>query len=220
MLELPQLQCDESTHDKDTPVRDPLQIWFDRWTAANATSPAYFRDGASAQIVFVRDELAELIWRDVPYAERASEGDPQSNCKVTGYVIGEHRSLGVRLPIYLFARADLGIQFVMRGNGTDWRLSVMSERPTESDLFPYLFHTTPPIEPEYTGNQLAAAYFKGFPTDCIFGYHCEDPRRWSACLDQPSLWTVIFLCMRSAGAIQPKAWRTREAHLRALIETT
>jgi len=200
-------------------VREPLQIWFDKWTDEYANSLAYFRDKANEQIMFVRNELAALVWAGVPYSKLESEGDPRSDCKVSAYVIGEHRSKSVRLPIYLFERTDLGLQFVMRGNGRDWRLSVTSERTIESDLFPCLFFTTPPIEPEYTGNELAECYFDGFPPDRIFGYHSENPRQWSACiLNQQALWTVVFLCMRSVGAIQPQVWITRESHQRALDE--
>lgn len=205
-------------HAKDITVREPLQIWFDKWTAEYANSLAYFRDRASEQIMFVRNEIAALVWTGVPYRE--SEGASQGqSCKVSAYVIGEHRSKSVRLPIYLFERTDLGLQLVMRGNGRDWRLSVASEQPIESDLFPCLFFTTPPPEPEYTGDELAECYFDGFPPDRIFGYHSENSRRWSACLlSQQALWTVIFLCMRSVGAIQPQVWLTRESHQRMLDE--
>jgi hypothetical protein len=192
-------------NDKDSIVREPLQIWFDNWRAEYDSSTLYFKNAASEQIMFVRDVLAPLFWAGVPYSELASEGEPRGDCKITGFVIGEHRSKSVRLPVYLLERTDLGLQFVMRGNFHDWKLSVTSERPIESDLFPYLFHTTPPIDPEYTGNELASVYFEGFPEDRIFGYHYDNHRRWSACLNQRNLWTVIFLCMHSAGAIRPLA---------------
>jgi len=193
-------------------MREPLQIWFDKWRAEHADFPAYLR--VSEQIKFIRDELSALVWAGVPFT-----GDPWCALDlcdrgITPHVIGEipkSSSLSVRLPICLFERADLGIQLVMRWYGGGWLLSVMSEHPVESDLLPCLFHTTPPIEPEYTGNELAPVCFEGFPRDRIFGYHCENPRRWSACLpSQQVLWTVIFLCMRSVGAILPQAWATRK----------
>jgi hypothetical protein len=199
-------------------MKQPIQAWFDKWLAEHEGSDLYYKDAASAQVQLVRDTLAALVWADVPYWKRANEGEPRTDCKVTGYVISEHRSKSVRLPVYLFERADLGIRFVLRNNFYDWKLSVMSENPIQSDLFPYLFHTTPPIEREYTGDELAHVYFEGFPKDLIFGYHGADPRRWSASLGDRALWTTILLCMRSVGGVKPMAWHTRESHCKALDE--
>ncbi len=182
-------------------MRIPLRIWFDEWTKEYGSSTYSLRDGASAQVMLVRDQLAPLVWADVPYEDRDREGEPRGDCAITVHVVGEHHSKSVRLPVYSFERPDLGIQMVLRGNFYDWKLSVVSEQPIESDLFRYLFRTTPPA----TGHDddLSPSCFEGFPRDRIFGHHCEDPRRWSACLSERALWTTVLLCMRCVGAISP-----------------
>jgi hypothetical protein len=184
-------------------MKEFLQSWFDKWLL-DSDSKLLWKERALAQILFVRDEISALIWAGVPYEKLANEGAPRNNVKITGYVIGEHRSKSVRLPVYLLERPDLGIRIVLRGNFSDWKLSVVSERPIRSDLFPYLFHTMPPVGRGYTGNELSPVFFEGFPADLIFGYQEVDPRRWSASLgSREQLWTTILLCMRSVGAIQP-----------------
>lgn len=191
-------------------MKKPLQIWFDAWLAEHKDSRLFAIDAAQRQIMYVRDELSQLVWAGVSYDDLPIEGGPRGDCKVTAYVIGEHRSKSVRLPVYLIERPDLSLRFVLRGNFQDWKLSVASKRPITSELFPYLFHTTtPPIDPDY--NELSSSYLEGFPQDLIFGYHEADPCRWSAALGTRELWTTIFLCMLGAGAIQPIRWHTREA---------
>ena len=120
------------------------------------------------------------------------------------------------MPVVEYRRPDLGIRFVVRENFYNWKLSVISKEPVDVD-FSGLFHTTPPIDPSYTGNALSPAYFEGFPGRLIFDYYETAPvyarKQWSAEIwgDQP-MWTAMFLIMRSLGAVKPRTWTTRETH--------
>jgi hypothetical protein len=113
-----------------------------------------------------------------------------------------------------FTRKDLGLQLTVRGNFHDWKLSVSTERPLPYINFTGLFHTTPPVDPKYTGNELASVYFEGFPKDLVYGYyHDSRDGKWSACVDDSyTLYTVCFLVMRAAGGIKPHTWHTEASH--------
>lgn len=205
-------------------MKTPLQAWFDAWLAEhkddkdNWITDLIYAKSACDQICDVRDTFGLLVYADVPYRSRPNEPLPRDTCKITGYVIGEHHSKSVRLPVYLFERVDLGIQFVMRGNFYDWKLSVISEKPLVkyAELFSTMFHTTPPVEPEYTGNELASCYFEGFPDEYIFDYYAKNPTRWSCSIGRSSMQFVVRLIMHELGAIKPLEWTTREKHRKQL----
>lgn len=198
-------------------MRVPLQAWYDAWLEDHRkTELIYVNRNARgepylAQLHFVRDALAPMVWSDILYDDRPCEPDPRADCHETAWIIGEHRSKSVRLPVYSIERPDRGLRFVLRDNYYDWKLSVLSETPIDDPLFPYLFHTTPPIEPGYTGDPLRSVYFEGFPQDLVLGYQSENPRWWSAELDDRALWTTILLCMKAVGAVEPKRWHTQES---------
>lgn len=193
-------------------MKIPLQDWYDAWRAVHAETTLIYVSKDShgpylPQVHFVRDELANLVWAGAPRRDRSCVN-----------VIGEHTSKSVRLPVYSLERSDLGLRIVLRYNYYDWKLSVISnDRPIKSDLFPFLFHTTPPIAPDYTGNELAPCYFEGLPKELVFGYHADNAGCWSASLEERALWTTVFECMRSLGALTPHIWHTRESH-RALLD--
>ena len=109
-----------------------------------------------------------------------------------------------------FSRPDIGLTIVVRNNFYNWKMSVESERPILAD-FGGLFHVTPPVERDYTGNPLAAVYFEGFPENRIHPYYTEgDRRRWSAEIGgDEGLWTAVFLIMRSIGAMGAAVWSRR-----------
>lgn len=133
------------------------------------------------------------------------------------FVIATHRSKSIDLPVISFERGDLGVRFVVRDNFYNFKLSVVSERPIKCDAFQFLFKTMPPREPDYTGDALSSCYFEGFPSDLIFGYYSADSRRWSAEIHgQNALWTVLFLCMMTLGAMTPLIYHTRDEHLAQL----
>lgn len=126
------------------------------------------------------------------------------------WVISTHRSKSIQLPVVSYERPDLGLQFVIRDNFYNWKLSVISEKPIDDPLFPWLFFTVPPTEPEYTGDSLASCYFEGFPKDLIFGYQSKNPRRWSAEINSYAwLQITLMLCMKAVGAIPMPVWRTK-----------
>jgi hypothetical protein len=172
-------------------INEGLQAWFDDWLMeykADPRPPLYA--AAMDQIMRARDRLARVVWSGVTYDLTPQECGPRNDCKVSARVIGEHRSKGIRLPVYQFERPDLGIRFTARGNPYDWKLSVESERPILSDLLPCLFNARPPVDPG--SNELAPGYFDGFPSDRIFGCYSENFRRWSASIyDYNRLWTAI-----------------------------
>jgi len=162
----------------------------------------YYKKASGGQIMFARDNLCSLVSAGLPYDRE----------RKTLTVISTHRSKSVVLPVYNFERPDLGLRFVARENFYNWKLSVISERPIDCD-FAGLFKTTPPIQPEYTGDPLSSVYFEGFPEDLVFGYYETNKCRFSAEIggDQ-AMWTVLFLIMRSVGAIKARPWHTRESH--------
>lgn len=126
----------------------------------------------------------------------------------TCFVIGQHWSKSIQLPVYELCRGDL--RFYLRDNFYNWKLSVDSKEPIEAN-FNGLFHTTPPLDPEYTGDPLSSVYFEGFYSDHIFSYYCKNRRQWSAGIhgDYP-LYTTIFLCLRSLGLVEPHKWSVRK----------
>ncbi|MGN6108748.1 MAG: hypothetical protein ACTHU0_26825 [Kofleriaceae bacterium] len=137
------------------------------------------------------------------------------------YVIGEHRSKSRTLPVVLYARPDIDTYVVVRNNFYNYKISVSAPRLVRNELFPYLFHTSPPVEPDYTGDPLASCYFEGFPDDLIFDYHSVAEReghgRWSCEVwGETSYKMACFGIMQGLGLIHPKQWNTREAHRRQL----
>ena len=92
-------------------------------------------------------------------------------------------------------------------------MSVISDAPIEAD-FSRLFHTTPPVEPDYTGDPLHPVYFEGFPRNLIYGYYGKsDKKTWSAEIHgREALWTSIYLIMASLGDLKPLQWHTKESH--------
>jgi hypothetical protein len=180
-----------------------LRISLRDWMEANLPrDEMLWRGSAVDQMVFVRETLNQLVWTGVPWADR---GEPM--------VISTHRSKSIDLPVYELSRPDVGIRLVMRDNFYNWKLSVLSERPLDVDLSG-LCKTTPPVDRNYTGDALSEVYFEGFPSNLVFGYlDASDRRRFSAELfGREGVWTAVFLIMRSAGAIKPQRWHTRETH--------
>ena len=110
--------------------------------------------------------------------------------------------------IYDFRRPDIGLRVIARDNFYNWKFSVISERTIIAD-FTGLFHTTPPIDPSYTGSDIS--YFEGFPNELVFGhYEPSDKMKWSAEINgDHAAWTVAFLIMRALDQIQPFKWSTR-----------
>jgi len=128
-------------------------------------------------------------------------------------VIGEHRSKSITLPVVQYERPDLGLTLTMRDNFHGLKLSVESAQPIGyADELACIFHTSPPVDPKYTGDPLHSVYFEGFPGGLVYGYYSDNPCRWSAELDQTPLRVVLFFIMRSLGQLKPLVWHTPESH--------
>jgi len=192
-------------------MHEHLQPWFRAWLGDMEESDLIYKDGAKHQIMYVRDHLAPLIWRDKLYEEVPRTEDDED--LATAFVIGTHTSKSVPLPVYALERPDRGLRIILRDNFHDWKMSVISEVPVEIDLSG-LCYTASPREPEYTGNCLASVYFEGFPRELVFGYYDEsDKRKWSAAFfSREAVWTAIFLICRARGIIEPMRQHTREEH--------
>lgn len=168
-------------------MRDHLQPWYDAWLTEHAASSLLYvsRNGRGEpyleQVHFVRDDLARLLWADVPYEQRA-QATPRT-CKATAMVVGEHRSKSVRLPVFSLERPDLGLAITLRYNFHDWNVSVSSEHPlTDLRGFP-------------TGTDYC--FFQGFPDDRRFGPRADNPRRFSlAVTTDHDVYTLLWLILR------------------------
>lgn len=169
-------------------------VLLNDWIRANPPPERmYWSVPAREQLEFVRDELRSVAGIGAPVV-----------------VIAEHRSKSILLPVYFLQHEK--VRFYLRNNFFNWKLSVVSETPIEVDLTG-LCHTTPPVEPDYTGNPLSPVYFEGFPRELVFGYYEQNKARWSAEFHGDfELATAMFLIMRALGEIGPLVWRTRALH--------
>ncbi len=174
------------------------------WIRVQTISDEMLWKGAwGRQVEFVRDRITGLFCAGLHYDE----------CEDITTVISTHRSKSVVLPVYKLHRADIGLTLILRDNFYNWKMSVISEKPLEVNL-DGLCHTTPPIEPDYTGDYLARCYFEGFPPEYIFGYYSKsDKKTFSAEIGSDNaLWTAVFLIMRSIGVVKAFEWNTRKSH--------
>jgi hypothetical protein len=199
-------------------VKVHLQGWYDRWLKdPNNTNRRYVPvdsrgEPSLHQLHFVRDTLCGMLWADVPYDKRETEAI-RENCKVTAFVIGEHTSKSVQLPVYSLERPDLGLQIVLRDNYHDVNLSVISENPIDED-------TLRGFELDYgrdedrkrfpngykPGQSWGYCYFQGFPEEVQFGPYSEDPRKFSLCIgSEYSVYTFMWLIMREVRGVGPWA---------------
>lgn len=182
----------------------PLQKWIEGHPVRDEM---LWKGAAGHHIMFVRDSLVPVFGAGLKYEQMR---DAVS-------VISTHRSKSIELPVYQLERPDRDLRVVLRNNFYNWKMSVLSGEPVKAD-FDGLFYTTPPVEPDYTGDPLHEVYFEGFPRDLIFGYYAQsDGRRWSAEISgDEELWTTMFLMMRSLGQVKPLVWHTKESHRREL----
>jgi hypothetical protein len=185
-----------------------LQAWISQQAVGDEM---LWKSAWGHQVSFVRDDLVGLVGAGLDYDD--THAIPN--------VISTHVSKSILLPVYELSRPDLGLRLILRNNFHDWKLSVISEKPIDAD-FSGLFYTTPPVDPDYTGDSLHAVYFEGFPRNLVFGYYDaekSDRCKWSAEIygDQ-SLWTTLFLIMRSLGAIKLRVWSTAEGARKARDE--
>jgi len=179
-----------------------LRQWMQIKTPGDAK---LWREAAHDQFRFF-DRLTSLVTADLPCDTEAALAARDD----VAQVIGTHRSKSIELPVVQWARPDLGLTLTMRNNFHDYKLSVRSELPINDPAFPALFHTTPPPDPEYTGDPLSSVYFEGFPPTLVYGYQSADHRRWSAEIyGEHAAYMVVFLCMRAVGAVRDLSWPQR-----------
>jgi len=170
-------------------------ITIKEWARINRPDETMiWKDAFDRQINFVKN-LARWFY------ESSSEAEKNTT------VISTHTSKSIVLPVYQIERADTGLKLILRGNFHDWKLSVISDTPINVDLSG-LCHTTPPVDPAYTGNPLAPIYFQGFPRDLIFDYYDNGyKKKWSAEFWDDSLLTVaLFLISRAVGIRRAFTW--------------
>jgi len=184
---------------------DTLQDWI---TEHVAEDEMLWKGAWGSQMAFLRGALRG----------EAAVGLEWDEAKQIAKVISTHTSKSISLPVVEYSRPDLGLRLVVRNNFYDWKLSVISERPVEAD-FTGLFHTTPPVDPSYTGDPLSDCYFEGFPGSLVFGYYSQDKRRFSASIGgDERLCTAVFLIMKALGAVKPLRWTNPKDHPRELEE--
>lgn len=191
-----------------------LQPWYDKWLANERIAkniPPNTNDGPSLhQLHFVRDHLCGMLWADVAYNKRP-HSHPRDELKESCFVIGEHSSKSVHLPVYSLERPDLGIQFVLRDNYHDVNMSVISEKPINADTLRgfELDYSRESDRKEFAngyrpGRSWGYCYFQGFPEDVQFGPFSENPRKFSLCLgSEYSVWTFVWLIMREVRGVGP-----------------
>ena len=179
----------------------PLHQWC---TEHEINDEMLWKKAAINQMVFVRDDLNGLIQNRLKSKDRTDVE-----------VISEHRSKSIILPVFVLERGDLKI--ILRYNFYDWKMSVICSRKIDAN-FDGLFHTTPPIEPDYTGNELASVYFEGFPEDLCFDYYeSTDKKVWSAEISgNYLLYITLYLILKSLEYIEPMKWHTKESHRKEL----
>ena len=189
-------------------MKEHLQPWYDKWLAEHReTDLIYVGRNARGEVLlhqvhFVRDDLSGLLWADVPYDRRGS-APPRDSCKETAYVIGEHSSKSVRLPVYSLERLDLGLQIVLRYNFYDWNVTVVSEAPIGADLRGFeLDYSRAEDRARYPDGYRAPGswgycYFQGFPNELQFGPYSENPRKFSLCIGSDfQVYTFLWLLLR------------------------
>ena len=134
-----------------------LQEYYDKnivdvtaWAKVNRPRETLiYKKEQENQICFVRDILSDrLIFADMAWDEH---DEPM--------VISHHYSKSVKLPVFQIIREDLGLEFVLRCNIYDWKISVKSEKPLNYD-FMGLF------DPKKVIN---GRFCEGFPEDKVYG---------------------------------------------------
>lgn len=190
-------------------MQKPIQEWF-KETYLDKESPNYvsedliYRKGGPKQVMFVRDQIAPLVFRGLSTDTEDGYKSPSEQC---AFVISEHHSKSCTLPVYSLEPPGKGIIFTLRDNFYDWKVSVEADREVEIDDVG-LFRGSPPVAPDYGGNYLHPVYFEGFPKSRIFGCYSENKQEFSVMLESNyQLYTFIFLVMR---AYEGDEWRERQ----------
>ncbi len=176
-----------------------LQKWINEQTVSD---DMLWKGAFGHQVAFIRDNIARFVTSEfrIDDAEKL----------VT--VVSTHRSKSITLPVVEINNPNIGLTLILRNNFSNWKLSVISAEPIVAP-FEYMFHTTPPVEPDYTGDPLHPVYFEGFPRDLIFSYYSKNNRKFSAEIHgDEMLFMTVFEILKSLGKLQPMKWLTRVEH--------
>ena len=167
-----------------------------------------WKKAAQNQMMFVHDKLNGLMQNSLETEDRTDVE-----------VISTHTSKSILLPVYHLQRGDLHI--ILRENFYNWKMSVLNPNFVLAN-FDGLFYTTPPIDPDYTGDELSSVYFEGFPKDLIFGYYEEsDKSHFSAhIVNDQMMWTTLYLILKDQGYVTPREWTTKEKSRAEMDERT
>jgi len=181
----------------------PLQEWYNN---QNVPDDMIWKDAMKQQFMFVRDKLNGLVNARIQYEDITPV-----------QVISTHRSKSIMLPVYHLQRDSLNI--ILRENFYNWKMTVISDKPIING-FTSMFHTTTPLEPDYTGNPLSSVYFEGFPEELCLDYYEEtDKCCWSAEIrGDYFMYMTIFMIMKSLGYIKPLEWNTKEKYQKEMQE--
>lgn len=162
-------------------MKEHLQAWYNEWLREHKnTNLLYvqrdaYKNVSLKQVHFVRDILGRLMFRDIPYDKRETfnlaelEGNYELTHHVSAYVVGEHTSKSVRLPVYMLVREDLGLRLIMRDNYHDWNIAVESDNPVPQEVL------------EGISLDTAYCFFQGFPEKYRHGSYETDPTKFSIC---------------------------------------
>ena len=177
-------------------MREHLQNWYDGWLDEHRATDLIYAQGGRGpslgQVLFVRDILAGLFFKDLSYEEREKYERPHPDgyttpTLVSAYVVGEHRSKSVRLPVYHLEREDIGLHISLRDNFHDWNVTVSSYHPISKETmrgFPDRFDERDrerfPNEYEIgSGKSWGYCFFQGFPESAKRGPWNEHNRNFS-----------------------------------------
>lgn len=131
------------------------------------------------QVCFVRDTLCFLLF---PTYEEWKDNQP--------LVISTHYSKSVKLPVFQINLEKFGIEFVLRYNFYDWKISVKSEKPLDFDYM-NLFDSKKVIPP---------VYCEGFPKDKVYGSYEQNHSQFTVEIcSHYNVYTFIFLLKNYLG---------------------
>ncbi|MBP3502826.1 MAG: hypothetical protein J6K42_05070 [Clostridia bacterium] len=133
-----------------------------------------YKEALGEQVCFVRDILSDkLVFADLPWDEHE---EPM--------VISHHYSKSVKLPVYQIKREDIGIEFILRCNIYDWKISVKSDKPLDFD-FMELFDPKRVID---------AYYCEGFPKEKVYGSYEQNHSQFTVEIgSEYNVYTFFFL---------------------------
>jgi hypothetical protein len=176
--------------------KEHLQAWYRKWLEEHKETDLLYvnrgRDGAYLeQVHFVRDIVSRLVLQGIPYDKLPTfeiefpEEKQSVQYRLSAYVVGEHTSKSVRLPVFMLEREDLGVRFIMRDNFHDWNVSIETSKDVPAEVL------------EGFGLDTTYCFFQGFPAEYCFSSYNENKRQFSICVRSSyDLYTLIWLIMR------------------------